>query len=158
MADKFGTHRAYKRRRAAGNASDYFKKAEKLAQGFDEKGKTPLQIYEHREKMLRLRLEGRLEAAEAKAKSSDHEKYLKGKATLSCLMILKDQLVHLKGEKGLDKKSIRKFENKEKSLDREIDTARNYLQRVAPSSIELWQKQKKRVLISKKKRYAHPIS
>lgn len=143
MADKFGTHRAYKRRRAAGNASDYFKKAEKLAQEFDEKGKTSLQIYEHREKMLRLRLEGRLEAAEAKAKSSDHEKYLKGKATLSCLMILKDQLVHLKGEKGLDKKSIRKFENKEKSLDREIDTARNYLQRVAPSSIELWQKQKK---------------
>jgi len=142
MHDNYGTHSAYKRRKAAGKAADKFDKANKLASQFFEDNKTPMQIYNHREEMMKLRLEGRLAATEAKAKSPEHEKYLKAKAKLSTLMVLKEQIVHLK-EKSTDKKMLDQFNEKEKLLDQELQAAKINIEQVSPSAMLLWQKLQK---------------
>ena len=142
MNTEYGTRGGYKRRKAAGKAADKYEKANKLASRFSEEGKTPMQIYKHREKMMKLRLEGRIAAAEAKAKSPEHEKYLKAKAKVSILMVLQDQLIHLK-EEALDKKMEDEFAAKEETIQQEIKAAKEYLEQVSPSSNVLWQKQQK---------------
>ncbi len=135
---EYGNKKASSRMAAAGKAGEYFELARNEIKGFDEKDKDPYEIFKHRAKVMELRLKGRKEAAKAKAKSKEHESYLTDKATLSCMMILREQLENLRDETK-DKKLVEKFNKKQDELDRMIESAKDRLARSGKSAARIWQ-------------------
>ena len=72
-------------------------------------------------------MEGMLKAAETKSTSDENEKYLKSKATISCLVILFDQLQNLTKEakKDGDLKTVQKLQKKQKAIKKELMKAQD---------------------------------
>ncbi len=144
FADEYRHTGASKRRKAAKKAGNAFGKAALLVQKNREKekkAKNDYEIFEMREAVMRLRMEGMENAAEAKARNATHEKYLKYKARISCLTMLQDQLKNLrKNAKRFNNNQavIQKFYNKSASLRAELATAKQKLSAVAVSADQTW--------------------
>lgn len=140
-----GTHRNYsakKRKDSAAKAAKSFGKAAVLADKYNKKpGNNAYEVYARREEIMQLRMEGMLSAAEAKSTSDDNEVYLKAKAKVSCLMILKDQARNLMKEAALlkDEKSLRKLKKKEESLREKLEAARKDMADYVTTSTVRWQ-------------------
>ncbi len=120
-------HSTRKRKRAANNAADNFEKASKLALEFDPEKTKGFALYEYREKIMRLRMKGMIEAAKLKSKSDNDEKYRSLKAKLSCLSILKDQMDVLRTDPDLTDAELVKYKNAKIKLDAEIQEAKDAL-------------------------------
>ena len=134
FAKTYTHHSARKRKRAAGAAGKAFAKATLLVRENAKKekeAKNDYEVYELREAVMRLRMEGMEKAAEVKAKDETHETFLKNKAKLSCLTILQDQLQTLREKAASamkkDRALTRKFDEKDESLSREIQTVKDKL-------------------------------
>ena len=143
FGEKYTHHSASKRRKAAKAAGNAFGKATLLVKKNHEKekkAKNDYEIFELREAIIRLRMEGMENAAEVKARNADHEKYLKCKAKVSCLMMLQDQLRNLKknANRVNDQAVLRKFDKKEEALKRELTTAKRKLSSVAVPADTTW--------------------
>lgn len=110
-ATDHGYKSARKRKKSSNKAADALQKAADLQKRFNEEGKTPLEIYKHREKVMRLRMEAKEHTALVKATSKDDYEYRVAKSNLSGLMMLKDQLDHLELKQADKEKYSRKLEN-----------------------------------------------
>ena len=105
----------------------------------DESKLDTVTIYKRREEVMRLRMKGMIAAAKVKGKSDLQEEYLKGRAKLSCLMILKDQLNHLIND-AENQKNRTKLNSKLKSLDKEIASAYKSVKKLAvPKMKKEWE-------------------
>lgn len=123
---------ARKRKKASKKARKAFQEASQLRKDFDKTGKTPMEIYKHREEVMRLQIKAKRQTAIVKSTSKSDMKYRQAKYKLSGLMMLKDQLVHLKMQDETD------FESIERDLDKEIAEAEKALQNTAYSSQKKW--------------------
>lgn len=134
-------HSADKRKKSARKAADAFGKAAVLADKYQKKPcKDYYEMYTRREEIMRLRMEGMVQAAETKSTSEDNEIYLKSKAKISCLMILYDQLKYLKKEAKYKEelKSVQKLEKKEKALRKELTKVQNEMKENLPTTDQKW--------------------
>lgn len=145
LAEKYTNHSANKRRKRAREASECFEEAADLTEKLNkkQKGMTPGVLFREREKIMRLRMNGMLRAAEAKSKDDRHEAYLKYKAQVSCLTILHEQAERLLKQAGeeADQKSCRLLQAKSRDLAKELNKARNGMKKVVPSVEKTWQKE-----------------
>ena len=140
-AEKYTNRSAKKRRNKAAAAAKAFRKAmdieKKLEADREQEGEsivTPIQQYWNRNEIMRLRMDGMINAAKAKATSDKDEGYRIAKAKLSCLSILYDQATTLKKESE-DQKN---FNTIEKNLLKEIADAQKDLKKYAPTAEEKW--------------------
>ena len=145
-AEDYEHHTAYKRRKAAKAAGNAFGKAALLVQQNHEKekkAKDDYAIFEMREEVMRLRMEGMEKAAEAKARDARHETYLKARARVSCLMMLQDQLQNLRknARRFNDRHVLQKFTRKATSLSTELLNAKRKLASVDVSADQAWAEQ-----------------
>lgn len=133
---------AYKRKNSAAKAAKSFGKAAVLADKYSKKQcNNAYDLYTRREEIMRLRMEGMLSAAETKSTSEENEAYLKAKAKVSCLMVLKDQIKNLKKQAELlkDQRSVQKLKKKETSIQKELREAREYMAEYVITSNMRWQ-------------------
>ncbi len=146
-------HWAHKRKSAAMNAAIKFNKAVELQEQLKKAvNLTPYQLFEKREKIMRMRLDGMLEAAKVKSQNSVHEKFLMSKAKVSCLTIISDQLDNLwvEAERTEDANQRKKFLKKQKEIENELMMARLSLRENAGSFEEKWlSKNKSRIEVKK---------
>ncbi len=141
-ARKYGNHSAKKRKKAARKSAEYFEKArrleEKQAQDRKKAGRkplTPLEEYKNRDAIMRLRMEGMIEAAKVKSTSDKNENYRIAKAKLSCLTILLDQAQNLRQETSRD------FDKIEKGLRSEMKAAEKELNKYGQNADEKWKQE-----------------
>jgi hypothetical protein len=138
---QYTNHWARKRKSAAMNAAIKFDKAVRLQEQLKHaENLTPYQTFEKREKIMRLRLDGMLEAAKVKSESAAHEEYLKSKAKVSCLTIISDQLDNLwkEEEKNVDVNQRKKFMKKQKAIEKELLQAKQSFRASAGNFEEKW--------------------
>ena len=103
--------------------------------------KTYYDVYKQREEIMKLRLEGMLAAAEAKARGYGHEEYLKLRAKLSCYTILRDQVVNLyhQAQDASDQAAtLRDFEKKLKSIDKKLKDIKHDISAKMDSKTQQW--------------------
>lgn len=143
--EEFASDHAYrsakKRKKSADAAGKAFAKAAKLTNRYHgKKYKDHYELYERREEIMRLRLEGMLAAAEVKATSKENEIYRKCKARLSCLTVLHDQLFNLGGmaRKIGDQKAVKKFSNRVRDIEKEIEETKLEMRQNFPSAEQAW--------------------
>jgi hypothetical protein len=142
--NRYRNNYADKRKASAGEASKYYgQMASRIAmyQKDDEKNLSNLEKYERKEKIMELRLNGMLKAAEVRSKSEEHEDYLKGRAKLSCAMVLKDQLEHYLTRED-DQKYYKSFEKKLADINKQISDVYMEVQKSAPKTQDLWRMEK----------------
>ncbi|WP_034452958.1 hypothetical protein [Butyrivibrio sp. AE2032] len=138
-ANRYRNHDADKRSRSAGKAARYFRLMnQRMARYRNDQNADSLTKFEHKEEIMSLRLKAMLEAAEMKSKSSTHEKYLKGRARLSCNMILKNQLMYLISNEH-DRRLSRKLRNKLDKINYKIIDAQKEVRKSIKSVQETWQ-------------------
>ncbi len=135
---KYGNKKAKVRRKAAREASDFFEMAKREMTEVSEIGMNNFDIFQHRAKIMEYRLKARHKAAESKSRSKEQERYLKNKATLSCFMILKEQLENLMVQTN-DKKQLAKFYKKQIELEKMMEAARENIQASEKSAARIWQ-------------------
>ena len=138
---KHQNHSADKRKKSASQAATYFARAGKLMNKYRGKdSKNSYELYSRREEIMRLRLEGMLKAAETKSTSEQHEIYLKSKARVSCLMMLRDQAQNLSQAARLmnDRKSMEKLMKKMQSLQNELKKVQETIHENLPSTADRW--------------------
>ncbi len=158
------------RRTHAKDAAYYFGKAwqeEKKQEENRVKGAyscTYIELYNQREKIMNLRMEGMLCAAKAKSRGYVHGEYLQLRAKLSCYTILKDQASHLLGLTSLkDEDVIRQLRRKCEALDNKINSLKRSIASKLPTTKEQWQKainlnDKARVFRNQASKQKTPIS
>ena len=130
---------ARKRKNRASDAAKAFGDMEKKIRKYMNENADTVTTYDHREEIMRLRMTGMIAAAKVKGKSDRHENYLKARAKLSCLMILKDQLNHLI-PKAENKKNLSKLNSRLKSLDKEIASAYKEIKELSvPNLKKAWE-------------------
>ena len=130
---------ARKRKNRASDAAKAFGDMEKKIRKYMNEKADTVTTYDHREEIMRLRMTGMIAAAKVKGKSDRHENYLKGRAKLSCLMILKDQLNHLI-PKAENKKNRSRLNSRLKSLDKEIASAYKEIKELSvPNLKKAWE-------------------
>ncbi len=147
-AEEYSYHSAYKRKKAAGEASDSFEKmsnAMKTLERDDASGQSLLKRYKNREKVMKYRIEGMSKAAEVKSRSSKHEKYLVSKGKLSCYMLLNEQLEALMDEarQNRDMVSYEKLAGKRGELLEKIKKETKTLRKYTPKREEIWREESK---------------
>lgn len=118
FAEEHKNRSAKKRKKSAKKAAESFKKARDLEGEAAGKDMSALDTYKSRDKIMRARMDGMIEAAKVKAKSANDEGYRIAKAKLKCLTILHDQLSNLQTEE--QKKD---FKKEEKKLLKELNSA-----------------------------------
>ncbi len=128
FAKAHGYHSARKRKKSARKASEAFGKAAQYANDIRYQP-APDSLYDRflqRETVMRLMLEGRMNAAETKSISKMHEKYLQGKAKITSLTVLLELLDKCKNEADAqaDMTSKMKLLKKEEALEKELAKAR----------------------------------
>ncbi|WP_024867108.1 hypothetical protein [Butyrivibrio sp. FCS014] len=137
---------ASKRKSSADDASVYFNlMATKITlyQNDDEDENLSNEAkYKHKEEIMGFRLKGMLAAAEVKSKSGKHEDYLKGRAKLSCAMVLRDQLEHYMAVEK-NNKTLDKFRKKLAALNKQISEAYQEIQKAVPKAQDTWRKARK---------------
>lgn len=136
------------RKKAAEKAALKFREAwvKSSQQAENRKNKTNLpktyyDVYKQREEIMKLRLEGMLAAAEAKARGYGHEEYLKLRAKLSCYTILRDQVVNLyqQAKDASDQAAtLRDFEKKLKSIDKKLKDIKHDISAKMDSKTQQW--------------------
>ena len=130
---------AKKRRDKAHKAGDYFNEARKkelALNKLEEKGGlSNLKLYWKRDEIMRLRMEGMINAAKVKANSDKNEKYRIAKAKLSCFSVLLDQAKNLQ-----DKASMKDFIAIQRNLSKEIANAQKDLEKYADNTEEKWKR------------------
>ncbi|MBQ6442586.1 MAG: phage tail tape measure protein [Lachnospiraceae bacterium] len=158
------------RRTHAKDAAYYFGKAwqeEKKQEENRVKGALPrtcIELYNQREKIMNLRMEGMLCAAKAKSRGYVHGEYLQLRAKLSCYTILRDQALHLLGLTSLkDEDVIRQLRSKCEALDNKINSLKRSIASKLPTTKEQWQKainlnDKARVFRNQASKQKTPIS
>lgn len=116
-------------------------------------------LYQHREKIMRLRMKAMEAAAKAKSRDSADEEYRIAKSKYSCLTILKDQLDVLSKDITLSASDRLKFSEARTKLDSELEKAKQNLNKKTPSSLQSWERKNglddaaiKRGLPAKKRR------
>ena len=130
-------HNSKKRKDYANNAATFFEKAAALEK--NEEDGTGVALYNKREKIMRLRMEGMIEAAKAKSTDEADEKRRILKAKYSCLSILNEQVkvISLSAD-GM--KYSKEFEEKRKSLEKELAKVREDIEKSFPTSnLDKWQ-------------------
>ncbi len=136
----YGNHYAWKRKSNASNAAKNFRimneKMARYAQD-DEQNVDNYTKYLHREEIMKYRLKGMIAAAETKSKNKVHESYLKGRAKLSCNMLLKDQLLNLIQKENDDLLKGR-LQDKLNGVERKIKDAYDEIKNSSPSVQESW--------------------
>lgn len=133
-------HKAKDRKGYAKDAAANFEKAAKLALNFDAEKTKGFALYQHREKIMRLRMKGMEKAAMAKSKDAEDETYRKLKGKLSCLSILKDQLEVLSQDQKLTPKEINQFRDERVKLEKELEGVKNDLMTKIPSPVQQWER------------------
>ena len=123
FAEKHTNRSAKKRKQSAAKAAECFDKARRLEEKMPEDAGTPLETYKAREQVMRLRMEGMINAAKVKSTSADNEEYRIAKAKLSCLSILYDQAKNLREKKSKD------FDKIQANLKKEIADAQKTLKK-----------------------------
>ncbi len=142
-AAQYTHHSASKRKKAANAAGNAFGKAALLVQENhikEKKAKNDYEIFELREAVMRLRMEGMGKAAEAKSRNADHETYLKCKTKISCLLILQDQLRNLRknAKRFNDQRVLQKFAEKTNALRAELENAKRKMSTINRNADALW--------------------
>ncbi len=99
--------------------------------------KKDFSLYQHREKVMRQRMDGLVRLAHIKTKSPTDEKYKTLKAEYSCLRILKGQLNAL-SQFATDEKEIKKFDDARQKLEKELEEVEEKLKAVIPFAYRLW--------------------
>ena len=144
LAERYTNRSAYKRKKRAREASRYFGKAAVAMEKLRKSKRLPLNVlYEKREEIMRLRMDGMLKAAKVKAQSEEHEQYLQNKAKLSCLTILMDQLQQIRKEAKIkeDADAVRKLDGKLTSLTKELNQVKDEVRRTLPPIEEKWERE-----------------
>jgi hypothetical protein len=137
---RYGNKKAPRRRQSAREAGELFEQARNAVQNFDEGGKSTIEIFQHRAQVMELRLKARHKAAEVKARSAEHEAYLKDKATYSCMTILKEQLEDLREKtNGMEVDTLLQFNKKQAELEKMIEAAKERLEKSGKSAARIWQ-------------------
>ena len=141
----YSNYSTSKRRDYATKAADAFDDAAKLEYKHQREvkhsgkpEKKDFALYKHREKVIRLRMEGMINAAKLKSRSETDEKYRVLKAQYSCLNVLKDQLNVISGF-ALDPKVKEKFEIEREKLENEIEKVEKDLSLILPSAYRRWE-------------------
>ena len=137
---RFRNHYAWKRKRSASAASKNFRLMKERMQAFEGFLGDRYQKYLRKEEIMKYRLEGMLCAAEVKSKSAPHEKYLKGRAKISCNMLLRDQLEHDINEETNQAIKAR-LQNKLTSVERKISSAQKEVKDSIKSTQQTWQEE-----------------
>lgn len=137
-ARRYGNHWARKRIKSANKAARHFRDMTARTQRYahDDHDST-WDRFSHRKEIMSYRLNGMLEAAEMKSKSKTHERYLKGKARLSCNMILKEQLKSLLEEEQ-DPRLKRKLQSELESVQSKIISAKKDVRDSIKNVQETW--------------------
>ncbi|MBE5825948.1 MAG: hypothetical protein E7307_04855 [Butyrivibrio sp.] len=141
---RYRNHRASKRRSGAREASALYNEMNRrmqLYRGDDELGSNlnSYQKYLHKEEIMMLRIKAMQQSAKVKSKSDAHEDYLKGRAKMSCYMILKDQLTHyIEGEQ--DARIRNKLSSKLSKVEKNIKSAYETVKKYAPKVHDEWRK------------------
>ena len=130
FAEKHTNRSAKKRKQKAAKAAECFDKARRLEEKMPEDAGTPLDTYKAREQVMRLRMEGMINAAKVKSTSADNEEYRIAKAKLSCLSILYDQAIHLREKESKD------FDKIQTNLKKEIADAQKALKKYDKNSAQ----------------------
>lgn len=144
FAARHKNHSADKRKKSAGKAAEAFGKASLLADKYRKKAvKNHYELYTRRDEIMRLRMEGMVQAAETKSTSDENEIYLKSKAKISCLMILYDQIRNLTKEAKLkgDQKSVEKLEKKKRDLSKELKKVQKDMRENLPTTDDKWKEE-----------------
>ncbi|MBP3784888.1 MAG: hypothetical protein J6I68_16760 [Butyrivibrio sp.] len=154
----YGNHYAWKRKSNASNAAKNFRiMNEKMARYTqdDELNVDNYTKYLHREEIMKYRLKGMIAAAETKSKNKVHESYLKGRAKLSCNMLLKEQLLNLIQKENDDLLKGR-LQDKLNGVERKIKDAYDEIKNSSPSVQESWREVhgiNKRTISEKQREY-----
>ena len=103
-SEKYRNKSAKKRAKKANAAADCFERVRQLEERANQEGenKTPIERYRQREEIMRLRMEGMINAAKVKSTSSANEGYRIAKAKITCLSMLFDQAKNLNTERSKD--------------------------------------------------------
>ena len=137
----YNNHKASKRKDFANAAADKFEAASKLALSLDESKTKGFALYQHREKIMRLRMSGMENAAKAKSVSSDDEAYKILKGKLSCLSILKDQLEVMGQDESLSAQEIVQFKEAKARIDSELEGVKNSLMSREKIHVKTWERE-----------------
>ncbi len=140
FADRYSNKSGYKRKKAAKNAANSFEKAAKLQEKMKTKNLKGFALYQEREKILRLRMEGMVYAATLKSYSASDLKYRESKARLSCLIILKDQLENLHAD--ADKDDDEKFFAEREKIEKELEGVKKELRTRTQTAQSKWENKK----------------
>ena len=135
----YKNHGASKRKKYANKAAESFEKAAALEDKISLNA-TGLDLYKQREKIMRLRMEGMVNAAMLKSRSSADETYRILKAKLSCLTVLMDQLRELK-EGVTNKTDLAYFDAEKIKLELELAKVKKDLEKNVPSTQNKWEKE-----------------
>ena len=141
FASTHNNHKANDRKDYALKAADNFEAASKLALSLDTENTKGFALYQHREKIMRLRMKGMENAAKAKSTDAADEKYRILKGKMSCLTILKDQLEVLGLDESLSVKEKIRFENELLKINNEIETVKNDLKKKIQTPQQKWEKE-----------------
>lgn len=125
-----------KRKRKAKAAAKSFEKAAQLAKDVKLKDLSPVEQFRHESKIMKLHLEGRIEAAKAKSTSKENEDYRIAKAKYSCAATMKNQVDALLKQ---DPENAELLSAAQK-LGEQLEKARKDFVKKAPSSKQKWEK------------------
>ena len=140
-SNTFDHYKANKRKGFANAAADNFEAASKLALSLDENKTKGFALYQHREKIMRLRMSGMENAAKAKSVSDDDEAYRILKGKLSCLSILKDQLEVMGQDESLSPQEAAKFAEAKARIDSELEGVKNKLMSREKIHVKTWERE-----------------
>ena len=138
---KYGYRFAFKRKYHAMKADLSFTHMRNAMYDYrdDDKNVTDvLKRYEHREEIMKYRMEGMEAAAKAKARNAKHGNYLVARGKLSCNMALKDQLEHFLLTPNLSVRQKNKLNSKLASVKAEIKSAAKAVAKNVQKSHEKW--------------------
>lgn len=133
FAAQHKNHSARKRKKKARNAAKAFEKAAQLERT-RLKYLSPVEQFRHENEIMKLRLEGRIEAAKAKSTSKENEAYRIAKAKYSCAHALKTQLDALIKQ---DPENAELIQAREK-LERQLVKEKKNFERNAPTQAKRW--------------------
>ena len=128
----YRNHGTDKRKKYARKAAENFEKAAALEDNISGKTKG-FELYKQRNKVMRLRMEGMVNAAMLKSKSDADETYRILKAKYSCLTVMMDQLQGL--QEGVTKpEELASFEAERVKLEQELAKVKKELTKNVPST------------------------
>ena len=125
---------AKKRKKKAAAAADAFEQALELEKKVSFKDLSAADKFKHESKIMKLHLQGRIEAAKAKATSKENEAYRIAKAKYSCTSALKNQLDTLLKEDPQNAELIAA----QTRLSEELTKTRKDFYKKTPSAKKRW--------------------